>query len=299
MALFENLDFLNANTLRNFPLKEGVDKTDTSGAFVIPDDFLVDLLMSVSSDPAVRLSVSKITNRPDEIEIELVTYGTSTPVGVFSISVPDHVRYKTYYLVPSSSSVNATGKLVVAEVDSMLSKPYGTFTFASASSEVEARTIVPGLSTISRFVFKNADGTSFSVSGDVTIIAQTNTKFRSINSTTVAIDAGDNLGLNAPCADDRPSLKTINSIAPDSNGNFWITTSDCAKFTPLATGLLKGLNLSDSCCKPCLSCNEIGDLTARLMQLESDLLTLRNHYNEISLLTAQFGNLSSASCECG
>ena len=298
MPLFENLDFLNANTLRNFPLKEGVSKTDTSGFFVIPDDFLVDLILSISADPALRVSISRIVNMPDVIEVELVTFGSTTVLGTFSISVPDHARYAEYYLTPSISATNATGKLVVGEVSSMLAMPYGTFNFSYSNTEFEARTIIPGLSTISRFVFKNADGTTFSLSGDVTLLAQTNTKFRMVNSSTAAIDAGDNLGLNSICGDTRPCLKTINNVAPDVNGNFWLLTSNCAKFTSLSTGTLNGLNLDDTCCKPCLSCNEIGDLTERLMQLESDLLALRNYYNQISLVTQQFGNLSTASCEC-
>lgn len=298
MPTIENLDFLNANTLRNFPIKEGASRVDVTGVFELPDNFLVDLVVSASSDPSVRLFVSKVINMPDEIEVELSVYGTGTSVGVFNIATQGHARYTTYYMSSSSVFPAATGKLVVAEVASMMTLPYGVFIFGQDATELEMRTVVPGLATISRFVFKNADGSSVSVTGDVTILAQTNTKFRQVDSTTVAIDAGDGLGLNAPCADDRPCLKTINNIAPDTNGNFTLTTSDCAKFSALSAGTLKGLNLADSCCKPCLSCNEIGDLTARLMQLESDLLALRGHYNEVSLLTQQFSQLSSASCEC-
>lgn len=298
MPTIENLDFLNANTLRNFPIKEGASRIDSSGAFEIPDSFMVDLVLSASSDPSLRVYVSKVVNMPDEVEVELSAYGTGTAIGVFNISTQSHTRYTTYYMSAASGYTAATGKLTVAEVAAMVTLPYGVFTFAQDATELEMRTIVPGLATVSRFVFKNADGTSVSVTGDVTILAQTNTKFRQINSTTVAIDAGDGLGLNSPCADDRPCLKTINNVAPDSNGNFTLTTSDCAKFSALSAGTLKGLNLADSCCKPCLSCNEIGDLTQRLMQLESDLLALRGHYNEVSLLTQQFSQLSSASCEC-
>lgn len=298
MPTIENLDFLNANTLRNFPIREDASRVDLTGAFELPDNFLVDLIVSVTSDPSTRVYVSRVINMPDEIEVELSIYATSTVIGVFNIPVQGHTRYTTYYMTPSLSYSSATGKLVVAEVTNMLALPYGVFVFDKDATELETRTIIPGLATISRFVFKNADGTSVSVTGDVTLLAQTNTKFRQINSTTVAIDAGDGLGLNSPCEDDRPCLKTINNIAPDANGNFTLTASDCAKFSALSSGTLKGLNLADSCCKPCLSCNEIGDLTERLMQLESDLLALRGHYNEVSVLTQQFGQLSSASCEC-
>ena len=298
MPTIENLDFLNENTLRNFPIKEGVSCIDSSGALALPDNFMVDLVVSASSDPTLRVYVSQIVNMPGEIDIELAAYGTGASIGVFNIPTQAHVRYNTYYMTASSGYAAATGKLTIAEVSSMMALPSGVFTFDQDDTELEMRTIVPGLATISRFVFENADGTTISVTGDIIILAQTNTKFRRVNDTTVAIDAGDGLGLNAPCADDRPCLKTINSIAPDSAGNFSLTTSDCAKFSVLSSGTLKGLNLADTCCKPCLSCNEIGDLTQRLMQLESDLLTLRDHYGETSLLSQQFGQLSNASCEC-
>lgn len=298
MPFAENLDFLNANTLRNFPLREGVSKTDTTGAFVIPDDFMVDLILSVTSDPTRRVSISRIVNMPNEIEVEIVTYGSATVLGVFSIDVANHTRYQTYYLVPSLNATGATGKLVIGEVSTMLSMPYGTFSFTSANVEFETRTIIPGISTISRFVFENADGTSFTVSGDVTILAESNVRFRLINASTVAIDAGEGLGLNEDCTDVSPCIKTINSVKPDLTGNFWLTASECAKFTQISASTLNGLNLSETCCKPCLSCNEIGNLTERLMQLESDLLTLRNHYSQVSLVTQQFVSLSTASCEC-
>ena len=259
---------------------------------------MVDLTVSASSDPALSVYVSRIINFPDQIELELSAYDTSLVIGVFNIPVLSHSRYDVYVMAPGTSYAAAAGRLVVGEVTSMQSRPYGTFIFAPDATQLEARVVVPGLASISRFVFKNADGTSFSVSGDVTLIAQNNTRFRLLDATTVAIDAGENLGLNAACADTRPCLKTINNVAPDDEGNFWITTSDCAKLTPLTTATLKGLNLSDTCCKPCLSCNEIGDLTERLMQLETDLLALRDHYNQVSLLTAQYGNLVTASCEC-
>lgn len=294
MPLFENLDFLNANTLRNFPIREGLDKLDISGVLTIPDALIVDASLAVSSDPELSIYISRITNSPTEIELEVAVVSSAEVVGTFVIDVISHERYQTYYLVPGSGSANATGKLVIAEVEPMLLLPFGSFTFAATSTELEARTVIPSLVTISRLTFKNADLSTFSVSGDVTLVAQSNLKFRLISATEVALDAGDGLGLNETCDDERPCIKTINQITPDVAGNFWITTSDCATITAISGGL----NLADSCCKPCLSCNEIGDLTARLMQLEDDLITIRNHYNEVSLLTTQLGTLSTANCDC-
>ncbi len=169
MPNVENLDFLNANTIRNFPIREGLSRTDTSGAFTIPDDFMVDLLLSVSSDPATRVYISRIVNMPDEIEIEFALYGSATQIGVVSLNPAGHSRYTTYYMAASNNYAAATGKLVVGEISTITTLPYGTFTFDQTTTEVEARTVVPGLATVSRFVFRNADGTSFSVTGDVTI----------------------------------------------------------------------------------------------------------------------------------
>ena len=67
----DNLDFLNLNTRRSYPIKEGVSRTSTDGVFVIPDEFMVDLMLCTSADVTTRFYVSEITNIPEQITIKV------------------------------------------------------------------------------------------------------------------------------------------------------------------------------------------------------------------------------------
>ena len=302
MANAENLDFLNLNSLRNFPIKEGLNKTSSDGVFIIPDDLIVDFVMSASSTVGDEFYISKIVNLPETVTIEISNV-TSAVCGTIVIPVSTHTLYKEYYLNPSNLYPNANGKMVIGSLDTINTLPFGTFAFpglpdsGDTNTTFETRTIIPCLGTISKFLFTNADGSSFAVTGDVVLTAGKNIKFRQVSSNTVAIDAGEGLGLNASCNADKPSIKTINSISPDIHGNFTLAVSDCAKFTPLS-GVVSGLTLSDICCKPCLGCDEIGELTTRLMTIESELLKLRGHYTALSALSTQLNTVTTASCEC-
>ena len=43
-------EWLNANTLRNYPIKENASRTDISGSFTIPNDLLVAAQINFSRD---------------------------------------------------------------------------------------------------------------------------------------------------------------------------------------------------------------------------------------------------------
>jgi hypothetical protein len=297
MPYVENLDFLNLNTLRNFPLKEGVDRTSTTSgvAFVIPNDFLVDLSLAASADPTKRFYISELINHTDQVTLTLMD-DSSVALGSFVIPVSAHTLYKDYYLIPSAGYVGATGKLTVGTLTGLQSTLTGTFTFAITSTEVEMRTIVPYQGSISRFHFINADGTNFSLTGNVTFVARANVKFRLSDGNVVNIDAGDGLGLNAPCTTVAPPIRFINNVGPDANGKISILSNDgCIQITGAASNTL---NITNTCCKPCLGCEEINDLTERAMTIETDMLKLREHYMQMTNLVTQFGTLVGVQCTC-
>lgn len=296
---FDNLDFLNCNTLRNYPIKEGVSKTDNDGVFTIPDDFIVDFSLSASSDIAARFFISKIINLEESITVE-VSDTDNVPVGAFIVDVASHILYKTYYLVENFGYVGANGKITIGSLSSIGLAPTGTYLFTVGTAELETRTIIPSMATVSRLTFINADGTSVALTGNVKIAARNNLKFvqgtTNTSNDTVVIDVGNGLGLNTPCDSNKPCIKTINNIEPDNTGNFTILTADCASIAPLSGG--NGLMLSDTCCKPCMGCDEVSSLTDRVVQIETDILKLRDHYTSLQSLITEFTTLMNFSCPC-
>lgn len=291
----DNLDFLNLNSLRNYPLKEGVTREDTLGVFTIPNDFLVDLELGASYDVSKRYYISKIANLVDVISIE-VSDNSDVLVGTFNITTISHNQYDRYYMTPTTAYVGAVGVITVDNLNSILNLPSGSYLFTLATSEVEMRTITPALKGINRLIFINADGETFALTGDVEIEARTNFKFKHGTGNRIILDAGENLGLNTDCEDQLKCIKTINGIPPDSDGNFTLDFSDCASLTPIPANT--GLLLDDVCCKPCVGCNDIATLTDRVTLTESTLLELRQYYSSLELLYQEFKTTVTYTCAC-
>lgn len=296
MAYIENLDYLNVNSLRNYPIKEGCSGKDSTGFFTLPNEFIVDFSLSASSDVTKRFYISKIANLVDVITIEISDFD-NVVVGNFSIPVSAHVLNNTYVLVPTDTYVKANGKLVVGYLRGLSQLPKGFFAFTSASTEFETRTVIPSQTGVNRITFINADGTKYTLTGDVNIEARINLDFKyNASSNTVILDAGQDIGLNTVCKNAPVCIQTINGIPPDSNYNFTLVTSECATLSTLPTG--NGITLSDICCKPCAGCTDIEELTNRLTTVESNLIQLRNYYASLQTTFGTFQVAINTPCGC-
>lgn len=291
----DNLDFLNLNSLRSYPVKEVVSRVSTNSGLTIPNDFIVDFVLAASSDISKRYYISALANFDDNITIEIADE-TDSLVGTFYITTASHTKYAVYRMNPSAAFVGANGAIVVNRLDSLKTLPSGLFLFTLATTEFETRTIVPALKGLSRLIFRNADGSEHILTGDVVVEARTNLKFKLGNTAnTVILDAGNNIGLNVVCAEDN-CIKTINSIPPDVAGNFTLDFSDCVTLTPIPANT--GLIMQDVCCKPCVGCDEIATLTNRLITVEDNLVALRQYYTDLLKLFEDFKLSVTYVCAC-
>lgn len=295
MSSIENLEFLNLNTVRNYPIKEGVSRMSVEGV-TLPNDVLVDCVICTAATVSTRFYISKIINLTDHMSVD-ISDDSDVLVGNFVVPADTHTLYDSYPLLPGSSYAGANGRVTIGSLDNLRSLYFGTLTFTLATAELESRVSIPALTGVSRVTFVNADGTTFSVTGDVVFNARTNLRFV-LDSGTVRIDAGDGLGLNSSCAPEDLPIKTINGVSPDAGGNFTLDTDDhgCAAFTVLPSN--DGLLLNDTCCRPCVGCDEIGTLTDRLITLESDLLKIRDYYSELLQAFTAFKTSVSLTCAC-
>lgn len=291
----ESLDFLNQNSLINYPIKEGSSRLDSSGVFTIPNTFLVDAKLAVSSNLGRRYYISKLSNFSSEIGLD-VSDDTGALVGSFVITVSTHTRYATYQLIPTNTFTGAAALIVVGNLTNILDAPSGVYNFSLSATELEPRVAVPTKEAVARITFRNPDGTTYSLSGDVIIDARVNLRFKAGTGNRVVLDAGEGLGLNTLCANVAEAIKTINGIPPDEDGNFTLDFSDCALLSQIPAGT--GLLLEDTCCKPCMGCNDIEELTRRLMELETNLLNLRDFYNGLDVKYNEFKTITEYTCDC-
>jgi len=212
-------------------------------------------------------------------------------VGVFNIPT-SNVRNTTVYLSAGSGFAGAVGKLVVGSIDSILDGPSGEFQFDVTSAEFESPCFYTSVSGVSRLVFTDASGVTSSYTGNVVLNAGRNVGFVVVDGSTVILNAGEGLGLNTVCQTVTPVITTINGIAPDVDGNFNFDTTDCASLEAITNGI----QLINTCCKPCNSCTEVSELISRIKIVEDNLLALRSTYQ--GMLTEYEALKQALTCAC-
>jgi len=89
-----------------------------------------------------------------------------------------------------------------------------------------------------------------------------------------------------------PSLKTINAVAPDANGNITLIGRSCLNIT--ADSANSTLILDDTCAKPCCTCQELEPIKEKMESLGQSIASLDSHTNTLAL-QVEFLSQSSGS----
>jgi len=293
MGWLDSLDWLALNALRRYPIREGSSSLSTDGNFSLPDTLIVDFTLCASSDVTRRFYISKLINKLNAVIIELSDFSDEI-VGVFEITSATHTQNQDYYLNTTDSYVGANGKITIGVLDDLASQPAGIFNFLSASTELEPRTVIPGLQGIDRIKFVDALNGQHSLSGDITLTSRTNQRF-SYATDTVFLDVGDGLGLNTQCVLTN-CVKTINGVAPNpTTGNISLLGINCLSIFSSAQYTL---DMMDTCCTPCAGCSDLEVLTTRLTSLENKFLDLKNNYNAVNTQLSTYLATINSSCVC-
>ena len=293
MPWVDSLDWSALNTLRRYPIREGLSALSTDGYFSIPDTLLVDFSLSASSDVSARFYISAIFNKLSSLIVEISDY-SDVVVGTFEITVSTHTLNKDYYLNTTDAYVGASGKLTVGVLSDLNTQPSGSFKFSSEATELEPRTIIPGIRGIDRIKFVDSVNGQHSLTGSITLTSRRNLKF-SYATGEVFLDVGDGLGLNKQCAVTN-CVKTINGVAPDpTNGNISLLGIKCLTIQSPAQYTLEML---DTCCTPCAGCTDLEELTTRLTSLENKFLDLKTGYSSVNSQLNTYLSTINSSCAC-
>lgn len=293
-----NLEFLNHNAQRSYPLTAEATKADTTGSFVIPDDFLVGLDIPVSS--AMDMETGRFFIRllglfASGVQL-IVAYDTGSElidVGTSLIPTNTTARNRVFALGGVEPFDDIVGKVVIGRMDTIQLQPSGLYTFNFAGTGLEPQAVRPMIKGISSMRVANAAGTvSQRLYGDIELVAGTNIQLstsQTSTATTITISALDGEGTVTPCvcegdAADIPCIKTINGIPPTTGGNFNFVGDDCLTFNPITNGL----KLTDSCCAPCCGCAELEAITRDLERFASQRSALELFVNQLAAETSTF-----------
>jgi len=293
-----NLEFLNHNSQRSYPIAAEATKKDITNSFEIPDDFLVGMDLPIS--PAMDMSSGRFFIRQiglfaSGVQI-IVAYASSTEINdVASALVPmfEDSRNKVFVLGGIDPFDDISGKIVIGRVDTIQTQPSGLFEFDLNGSRLEPQVIRPMIKGISSFSIANASGTvSDRFYGDIELVAGNNIQLTTVvlpTETKIVISALSGEGTIEECicegeAAQTPCIKTINGISPTSDGNFNLLGDSCLNFTTIENGI----KVIDDCCKPCCGCVELETITRDLERFAGQRAALELFVNQLAAETAVF-----------
>lgn len=296
-----DIDWLNANSQRHYPLSEEAGGKDTSGSFTIPFELLVDFIWPVHADPTIDPSKFYI--------IGIGVFGTGVTVaigyngvvaGSVAIDAATHSRNQSYFVNGVGDAFfDTVGKVTIGVLDTVLQSP-GSYAFDLANGRIETTCIKPDIRGVSALFAKNGDELSEALQGDVILQAGRNFSLSFVTGIggepdRVVLSAIDGAGLNQPCecAENAvlPCIKTINGIEPDGAGDFTLLEDECLKLDAIANGL----QLTDQCSKPCCGCAELAVVEETLNFVMTQANSLANLASrlEAAVATMETNLLSS------
>jgi len=274
-----NLEWLNHNATRRYPLAMDADGTDVTGTFRIPNDFLVSLYLAVPASASVSPAGFHIKT------IGAYSSGYSVVVGYAGEAVASalvakasHVRNTPYRLGGLGDFVDATGVLVVGNLGAIDAQAPGQYSFEEENGRLEVDCIRPNIRNIVSLQCQNGNDLSSRVYGDVILRAGQNVRLTPDLTGAVPVitfDAIEGEGLNEECVcvgdtEEAPPIRTINGIPATPDGDFTLLGSDCIELQPLT----HGLRLNNTCSFPCCGAPELQIVVDQLQLLRTQISNL-------------------------
>jgi hypothetical protein len=285
-----NLEWLNSNSQRSYPLTETASKVDTTGTFTIPDSLLLGLYFPIHAGLVAfpeRFYIRSISVFSTGLSLVLGYWDSDEGISVATVTVAfsSHSEYKTYSLVGEGDFIDCVGKIVLGRVDELNTLPAGAYNFSYESSNVDSdaiRLMIRGVSSIS---LVNGTSVSKRLQGDIAFVAGTNMQLYSstvdgVTSITFNAIKGEGLSLNCNCEDDLAiggCVRSVNGTSPNETGDIAIIGDDCLNVVSISNGL----QFNDTCSKPCCGCTELEAVTTDLVRFGDAANSLTNFLNRL------------------
>lgn len=287
-----NLEWLNHNSQRSYPLAEDATKVDTTRTFTLPNDFILGLYFPVHAGLDVDVeqffiySVSVFaTGYNISIGYFDPTTNTVTIVASAVISQSAHVPNTSYALPGVYPFDDSVGKIVIGVLDSINLQPAGQFLFGYAGGKLDSDAVRPMIRGIQSIRILNNGELSVPITGHVILSAGSNFQLALAQitgqPTQITFSAIDGTDLTGTCDCEGTvtgPIKTINGIGPTPTGNFALVGSQCLDITPISNGL----QFNDTCSSPCCGCAELEQITHEIEMIGTGEATLENFVNQLA-----------------
>jgi hypothetical protein len=307
-----NLQWLNHNSQRSYPLTERATKVDVTETIKLPDNFIVGLYFPIHAGVTFRpenFFIKNVLIAPTGFNITLgYADGTSTvEVASANIVRSNYAPNRSYALGGVDDFNDSVGYVVLGTLADVDTLPPGLYTFDYAGGMLEPDAIRPMIRGISRLQVASGTEISAPIYGDVTLVAGNNVRIdvqQFADRTEIIFNAIAGVNLNQDCLCNVPPpgecIRCINGVCSE-DGTFTIAQDDCIELVPAGTGL----SIRDTCATPCCGCTELDALTTQLSLLGTGVTTLQNFVSRLgaevsqmslTVLGSRFNNSGCSPC---
>lgn len=294
-----NVQWLNQNSQRAYPLTEAATKRDKTDTIGLPTSFIVALYFPVHAGLNVepqKFFIKELGVFPTGYNVALgYDDGTADPptVGSVNIATSTHTENRSYAVAGVDDFDDSVGKIVIGSLDEISSVPPGLYEFTASGGALETDAIRPMLRGISSITVVSSVGDrSDPLYGHVELVAGNNMRITASQvggqDPKITFSAIEGEGLNEECIceeeSEGPCIRTINGIPPLPDGNFRLIGDDCINITPIDNGL----KLEDTCSEPCCGCEELQAIEGQIDRFADGVFTLQSFINRLGAEVAQF-----------
>jgi hypothetical protein len=311
-----NLEWLDHNSQRSYPLADDATGNAKHGGFHLPEDFIVALDIPVHSamdmDPA-QFFIRQVVAAGTGYSLIVSYAGTDGVQDVASANIPkaSHTRWSSYALGGIEPFDDTVGKVTINKLTSIESQPTGTYVFEVDGTRITPDAVRPIIQGVQSLKVQSGSSSSQRLYGDVELVAGTNIQITPVvvseGVSKIIISALSGEGTIEPCvcegsAEELPCIKTINGIQPTPTGDFNFIGDDCLEITD-GTNSLK---IEDVCCAPCCGCTELEAITQDLERFNQQKANLEFFVSDLQssvtgmdmvVLGARLGDKSCITCE--
>ena len=296
-----NLEWLNHNSQRAYPLGDEATGNDTTDSFHLPEDFIVALYLPVHAgldiDPA-RFFLKSLGVFATGFGITIgyqPAAGAAVNVATALINKDGHTRNDDYAIGGVGDFNDTEGRIAIGKFDSIDEEPQGFFDFAFEETRLDVDVARPQIRGVQSITVQNGGEVSQRLYGDIVLTAGINFRLTPIvvsgQDPEIVFDAIEGEGLTEECicedGSDAPCVRTINGIPPTAAGDFTVAGDECLEVQDIQNGI----RLVDLCSQPCCGCIELERITEDLEQFGNQATTLTNFVTRLQVSVEGFENL--------
>ena len=305
MAAVENIEWLNQNLLRAYPLREDADFTPLlpSGARAtglrLPTCLVTDFSFTVAFDDADGSvpELTGVTHAADGFSFELSLGGTV--LATRSATISGHKVNQVYPLVGQGDNADCGGWLVLGDLERAAEElPEGVYRFAPGQLPFEVSTLrmaprgVRSITAVGKYGLR----TYAPLYGNVRIIAGQDMTVRNDSANNaIWLQAESKTGYERtePCdcgAESTRRVRLINGMAAEEVQI--VGASGCMSVTDDTSRHL--VKIADTCSTPCCGCAELNFVESAIATINKSLATLNGYAEALRARVAELKSNEAA-----